>query len=98
MSCILQFIDSPKFVASLLSKLFNNLSEQIQKIKCKFGHDDKKCETCRIKYKYCNSFLEYKIFKDGLIKYNCKCCNKNYQHKCDEKLKEQFFNTYKFSY
>ena len=24
------------------------------------------------------------------------CCNKNYQHKFDEKLKEQFFNTYKF--
>ena len=25
------------------------------------------------------------------------CCNKNYQQKFDEKLKEQFFNTYKFS-
>ena len=25
------------------------------------------------------------------------CCNKNYSHKFDEKLKEQFFNTYKFS-
>ena len=25
------------------------------------------------------------------------CSNKNYQHKFDEKLKEQFFNTYKFS-
>ena len=25
------------------------------------------------------------------------CCNKNYQHKFDEKLKERFFNTYKFS-
>ena len=24
------------------------------------------------------------------------CCNKNYQHKFDEKLKEWFFNTYKF--
>ena len=24
-------------------------------------------------------------------------CNKNYQHKFDEKLKEQLFNTYKFS-
>ena len=24
-------------------------------------------------------------------------CNKNYQHKFDEKLKERFFNTYKFS-
>ena len=25
------------------------------------------------------------------------CCNKNYQHKFDKILKEQFFNTYKFS-
>ena len=25
------------------------------------------------------------------------CCNKNYQHKFDKKLKEQFFNTYKYS-
>ena len=25
------------------------------------------------------------------------CCHKNYQHKFDEKLKEWFFNTYKFS-
>ena len=25
------------------------------------------------------------------------CCNKNYQHKFDEKLKERFINTYKFS-
>ena len=25
------------------------------------------------------------------------CCNENHQHKFDEKLKEQFFNAYKFS-
>ena len=25
------------------------------------------------------------------------CCNKNYQCKFDEKLKERLFNTYKFS-
>ena len=25
------------------------------------------------------------------------CCNKNYQHRFDEKLEERFFNTYKFS-
>ena len=25
------------------------------------------------------------------------CCNKNYQQKFDETLKEQFFNTYNFS-
>ena len=44
--------------------------------------------------KYCDCFLEYKNFKDDLIEYKCLCCNKNYQHKFDEKLKERFFNTY----
>ena len=34
---------------SSLSNLANNLSEGIHIIKCKFGHGDKKCETCRIK-------------------------------------------------
>ena len=27
----------------------------------------------------------------------CLCCNKNYQHNFDEKLKERFFNAYTFS-
>ena len=54
-----------------------------------------KCETWRNKCKYCDCFLEYTNFKDDLIEY--KCCNKNYQHKFDEKLKERFFNTYKLS-
>ena len=35
--------------------------------------------------------------KDDLIEYKCLCCNKSYQHKFGEKLKERFFNTYKFS-
>ena len=46
MSYILQFIDSTRFMAISLSNLENNLSEVIHRIKCKFGHDDKKCETC----------------------------------------------------
>ena len=29
-------------MASSLSNLVNNLSERIDKIKCKYGHDDKK--------------------------------------------------------
>ena len=45
---ILQFLDSARFIASSLSNLVNNLSEGIHKIKCKYGHDDKKCQTCRI--------------------------------------------------
>ena len=82
---------------SSLSNLVNNPSQGIHRIKCKFGHDDKKCEICRIKYKYIDCFLEYINFKDDLIEYKCLCCNKNYQHKFDEKLKKRFFNTYKFS-
>ena len=57
----------------------------------------KKCGTCRIKYKYCDCFLEYTNFKDDLTEYKCLCCNKIYQRKFHEKLKELFFNTYKFS-
>ena len=42
-SYILQFIDSARFMASSLSNLVNNLSEGIYRIKCKYGHDEKKC-------------------------------------------------------
>ena len=84
-------------MVSSLSNLVNNLSQGICRIKCKFRKDDKKFETCGIKYNYCNCFLEYTNFKDDLLEYKCLCCNKNYQQKFDEKLKEQFFNTYKFS-
>ena len=84
-------------MASSLSNLVNNLSEGIHKIKCKYELNDKKCEIFRIKYKYCDCLFEYTNFKDDLIEYKCLCCNKNYQQKFDEKLKEQFFNTYKFS-
>ena len=74
-------------MASSLSNLVNNLSEGIHKIKCKSGHTDKKRETCGIKYKYWDCFLEYTNFKNDLIEYKCLCSNKNYQHKFDEKLK-----------
>ena len=52
-------------MASSLSNLINNLSEEINRIKCKYGQHDKKCETCGIKYK----FFEYINFKDDLIEY-----------------------------
>ena len=84
-------------MSSTLSNSANNFSEGIHRIKCKFGHDASKCETFGIKYKYYNFFLEYINFKDELIEYKCLCCNKNYQHKFNEKLKERSFNTYKYS-
>ena len=96
-SYILQFIDSARFIRSSLLNLVNNLSEGLHRIKYKLEHDDKKCETCGIKYTYCKCFLEYTNFKDVLIKYRCLSCNKSYRRKFDEKLKERFFNTYTFS-
>ena len=62
-SYILQFIDSARFMVSTLLNLVNNLFEGIYEIKCKQGHADKKCETCGIKYMYCEFFLEYTDFK-----------------------------------
>ena len=41
-SCIVHFIKSTKFMVSLLSNFANNFSERIQRIKCKFGHNEKK--------------------------------------------------------
>ena len=76
--------------------LVNNLSEEIHRAERKFGHNDKKGETCGINYKYCDCFLEYKNFKDDLMEYKCLTCNKSYQRKFDEKLNKRFFNIYKF--
>ena len=42
---ILKFIESTRFMASSLSNVVNNLSEEIHRIKCKYGHDDKKCKN-----------------------------------------------------
>ena len=75
---------------SSLSNLANNFSELVHKTKCKYRHDSKKCETCRIKYRYCDCFLEYMNFLDSLIECKNLCCIKNYQQEFDEKLKEQF--------
>ena len=84
-------------MASSLSHLVNNLFEGIHKIKCKYRHDDKKCETSGTKYQYCDCFLEYTNFRDDLIEYRCLRCKKNIQHKFEEKLNEQLFNKYNFS-
>ena len=72
-------------MTSSLSTLANNLSEGIHRIKCKFGHNDKKYETCGIKYKYCDCFLQYTNFKEDLVEDKCLCCNKSYQRRFDKK-------------
>ena len=94
---MLHIIESTRFMASSLSNHVNKLSEAIYRIKCKYGHDDKKYQAKEYKYKYCDCFLEYRKFKDDLIGYKSLRCNKKYPHKFDKKLKERVFNTYKFS-
>ena len=54
----LQFMNSAIFMGS--SNLVNNLAEGIHKVTCKYKHNDKKCKTCRVKYQYCDCFLEYR--------------------------------------
>ena len=50
-------------MASLLSSLVNNNTKRIHKIKCKYEHNDQKCETCRIKYtNFKDDLIEYKMF------------------------------------
>ena len=55
------------FMVSSLSKIVNKFSKGIHKITCKYGQDNKKCETCRIKHKFCSCFHEYTNFKGNLI-------------------------------
>ena len=83
--------DSARFMASLLSNFVNNLCERIHRINCKYGRNDEKCEFFRIKYIYCDCFLQKKNFKDDLIEYKRLHCNKTYEQKFYEKLKEGFF-------
>ena len=58
--------DSARFMASSLSNLANNIAGRIHKIKCKYGHNDKKCEIHEIKYNDCDCFVQYANFKDDL--------------------------------
>ena len=73
-SCKIKFIDSARFMATSLSNLVDNLTEGIDKIKCK----------------YCDCFLEYGSIKDNLINYKSLSCNKDYSNKIGEELKNRF--------
>ena len=50
----LQFIESTRFMARSLSNLLNNHSKEIHIIKCNCEYEHEKCETCGIKYNYCD--------------------------------------------
>ena len=62
-----------------LSNLVNNIFEANHRIKYKYGNNDKKFETCGIRWEISNCFHEYTTFKDDLTEYKCFCCYKNYQ-------------------
>ena len=78
-------------MASSVPNLVNNLYEVLHRIKYQLGYDNKICETCGLKYKYCIFFFEYTNFKDDLIEYTCLSCNKHYQRKFYRKSKERYF-------
>ena len=59
------------FLAGSLSNLVDKLNEETHKIKCKYRHDNKKCEKCKIKCKDCKYFVEYK----KQLTSTCKFCN-----------------------
>ena len=82
----MQFIDSVRFMASSLSSHVNNLAEEIHTVKWKYRRDNKKCETCGIKYKNCEFCPECTNFRDDLREYKCLCCKKNYDKMFDENL------------
>ena len=77
----MKFIGSAIFIASLLSNIGDNLTEEIHKSKCK----DYGC------------FFQYKSVKGNLIKYKFLSYNKDYWKKLYKELKKWFKNTFKFS-
>lgn len=54
-------------MASSLSNLAGNFAKKIHKVKCKYRHDNNKCETYGIKYKDWECCVEYTKVKDDLI-------------------------------
>ena len=68
-------------MASSLSNLADDLTEEIHEIKCKD----------------CDCFLEYKSVKENLIRYECLSCNKDYSNNLNEKLKKKFKKIFQFS-
>ena len=60
----IKFIDSARFMGTLLSNLVGYLTEGIHKIK----------------WKDCDWFLEYETFKHNFVKYKCLFSNKDYSN------------------
>ena len=76
----IKFIDSYRFMSSLLSKLVDNLSEGIHNNKCVD----------------CNSCLDYIKIKNKKLLLKCFNCNAYYRKKFNKDLIKKFKNTYSF--
>ena len=76
----MKFIDSFRFMSSLLSSLVDNLSEGL--------HSDK-CTDCK-------SSLDYMIIKDDQLIFRYFKCKNNYKKDLNKEFIKRFENIYKF--
>ena len=76
----IKFIDSFRFMSSLLSNLVDNLSDGLHSAKCT----------------NCKSYLDYMITRDDQLIFRCFECKKNYKKDFNNELIKRFANIYEF--